>query len=176
MAKDTEDREDLLRDGTQFPRRLELELFEQALQVDDAHVTTVFCGFRENGAFSVYWGQDTVIQFNTSGELRRAFWQDQMIATYKHHPHWLKSEGTGRVRLSRVPFTNDESRELNCLADEVLQSLTAALEGCGDDGRAKIKGQFPQDVDVATDVRQWLAARRTGSKGIEYALHPGVGK
>ena len=171
MAKETEDREDLLRDGTQFARRLELEILR-----DDNPPLKVFCGFRDNDAFSVYWGQDTVVQFNTNDELRRAFWRDQMIATYKHKLHWLKSENAGRVQLKRVLFTDKESEEFDGLARQILKELETVLNSLSSSEQAKVTGQFPADDDVISEVRRWIAATNSAENGIEYAMHPGVGK
>ena len=66
MAKDAHDREDLLRDATGYVHRVEFTIPDR----DEL----VFCGFRQCGAFSLYWTQADVLQFNSAGELRRAFW------------------------------------------------------------------------------------------------------
>lgn len=175
MAKEPQDREDLLRDGTQFVRRLEIEVRTATVR-DTDQPTIVFCGFRENGALSVYWGQDTVIQFNASGQLRRAFWRDRMVATYKHQLHWLKSEGEGRVRLKRIPFSANESQEFDRVAKRVLEDLDTELNAASRGADANLRGQFPEGADVVAEVCAWLAARNLAELGIQYAMHPGVGK
>lgn len=178
MAKNTQDREDLLRDGTQFVRRVELEVRQlseaKVAPGNDPPPTIVFCGFRDNDAFSVYWGQDTVIQFNANGELRRAFWRDGKIASFKHALHWLNSEGDGRVRLARTAFTEDESREFKLLVERVLSDLMSALDDLAatESTRSTLRGQIPDEA-VVPEVRAWLASRTTP---IEFAMHPGVGK
>ena len=65
MAREEQDREDLLREATAFVDRAEFAVagFE----------SPVFVGFRENSAASVYFGPDRVYHFNADGELRRAY-------------------------------------------------------------------------------------------------------
>jgi len=65
MARDETDRDDLLREAVALPRRAEFEF---------AHPDeTIFLGFKRDGGLSIYLGADPVYQFNTSGQLRRAY-------------------------------------------------------------------------------------------------------
>lgn len=174
MAKQTQDKEDLIRDGSQFIRRLELDLqpSKRPAKQDIELPRSVFCGFRENGACSIYWGQEFVIQFNTNCELRRAFWESRMVATYKRIPHWLKSEGSGRVRLQRVSFSDDEVSRFERATTQTLDRLADVLDSIASTELESAIRQVPQDADVAGEVRSWL----DNWHGIRYALHPGVGK
>ncbi len=102
MARDAQDREDLLRDATGLVSRVELNIPD--LETD------IVCGFRADGSLSIYWGQDEVVQFNAAGELRRGYWQGRLLATYRRQLVWLdrsKQEG-GRMRFVRKPFTVEE--------------------------------------------------------------------
>ncbi len=162
MAKDAHDREDLLRDASAFTSRIEF-----AVDEPNNRSSNVFCGFRDNGALSVFWGQDTVLQFNTSGELRRAFWREQMVATYKHEPHWLKSDGNGRVRLRRIVFTAEEKNQFAKVATEVLAELSDLIAG-----DPVVVGQVPEDANLKAQIHDWLREHAT----LKFALHPGVGK
>lgn len=161
MARDSHDREDMLRDATGYRRRVELKLPD--------HRCPVFCGFREEGAFSLYWTPDDVFQFNASGELRRAFWRDRMLASYRRQLHWLNRNDTGRVRLQRVPLTDPEQIELL----ESLRSTLKKLDASLDANAFEVTGHHPANVDVMQDLREWL---HTNDGTVPLAMHPGVGR
>lgn len=162
MAKDAHDREDLLRDASAFAVRIEFEFGNS-----NSTPTNVFCGFRDNGALSVYWDQDTVLQFNTRGELRRAYWQERMVATYKHQPHWLESDSSGRVRLRRIEFTPNETQQFRTESTSLLLQLGDSINH-----DPIVVGQVPEDANVKDKVQEWLSANAT----LKFAMHPGVGK
>ena len=63
MAKQSHDREDLLRDA-------HVMTFRGRVFADGVEI---FLGFRAAGQASLYWDQDPVFQFNSSGELRRLY-------------------------------------------------------------------------------------------------------
>src|SRR6184192_244955 len=65
MARVERDREDLLAEATALVERVELEVAGWP-----GHVVL---GFRASGCGSVYFGADEAYQFNTTGELRRAY-------------------------------------------------------------------------------------------------------
>ena len=160
MAKDAEDREDLLRDATAYVARIEFNIPD----VDHE----IFCGFRENDAFSLYWGQDTVFQFNANAELRRAFWQDRMIASFKHKLNWLeRDENAARMRMRRVPMPEIESNELL----DAYASCRRTIVDTVSQARHSIVGEFPENGNVSDRVIQWLQEQ----ENVKLALHPGAG-
>src|SRR5437588_282047 len=71
MARETTDREDLLREATALVERAELAVADWP--------EPVVIGFRRDGAASIYFGGDPVYQFNARGELRRAFVADRLF-------------------------------------------------------------------------------------------------
>src|SRR5687767_7509073 len=71
MAREETDREDILREATALVERVELLV--------PGCAESVVMGFRRNGSASFFFGADPVYQFNTSGELRRAFVTGQLI-------------------------------------------------------------------------------------------------
>ena len=159
MAKDAHDREDLLRDATGYVERMEFHV---------PHVEQVlFSGFRDEGAWSLYWGQDQVVQFNQSGALRRAFWQDRMLGSYRHRLHWLLRQGSARAKLSREPLREDEQTSFLRMWEHRLQDLHAVLAG----GRHDIVGCVPDGADVAQATLDWLTAH---PPPLQLAMHPGV--
>ena len=171
MAKDAHDREDLLRDATGFPDRVEFRLADVA--------EPVFCGFKEIGAFSLYWTADDVLQFNTACELRRAFWKDRMIASYKSVPHWLGSRQADapnapadRVRLERQPFTDSEVAAFKTMTTTILKRLREAIR----QHEYELTGSQPHGPEVLDRVAKWLEATLKRDDPVRFALHPGVGR
>ena len=75
MAKEVSDREDLIRDATNYRLRIEFRLPDVE--------PLLFAGQREGGAWSLYWGQDAVLQWNADFQVRRGYWQDRMLADRK---------------------------------------------------------------------------------------------
>lgn len=65
MARDEQDREDLMREAVALRERIELRIF--------GFDPLVTIGFRDNTAMSLFIGQDPVYQFDSLGRLRRAF-------------------------------------------------------------------------------------------------------
>jgi hypothetical protein len=65
MARQPEDREDLLAEATALVERAELRLPGDA--------RTIVAGFRATGCGSLFFGADPVYQFNSARQLRRAF-------------------------------------------------------------------------------------------------------
>lgn len=161
MAKFKEDREDLLRDATAYAVRAELSCagFPQS----------IFCGFRDSQAFSVYFGQEAVFQFNVQRELRRAFWQGQLLASYQRELHRLERPAVARMRMSRQSLSPEES--LACM--NFLTTSLAQLTSCLTSGAYELTGQFPEDADVVAQVADWL---RVCPRPIVLAMHPGVGR
>ena len=143
MAKE-EHREDLLGEATGYVHRIEFVL--------PTHDQSVFVGFRECGSASVYWTHGDVLQFNVNNQLRRGFWQERMLACYKHKLHWLdKSEG--RVRLERTEFQSHELKVFLSQASEWLSTIRAAIEN----DSVNVIGQIPADRDLKHDLLGWMS-------------------
>lgn len=163
MAKDAHDREDLLRDATGYVQRVELRV--------EGVKPEIFCGFREQGAFSLYWGQDEVFQFNADWALRRGYWQSRMIASYLHQLHWLNRDATeARAKLSREAFSNDQQAEFGQNLATRLRLLKRAI----DEGTYEVLGQVPPDEQIIARLRGWLG--RLDCNQLVLAKHPGVGR
>lgn len=165
MAKEQHDREDLLNDATGYVRRIEFSI--------PGHREPIFCGFRECGSASVYWTQGDVLQFNTNLELRRGFWRERMVASYKHHPYWL-AKSDGRVRLQRTPFDNDE---LESFVADSCRWLTDIHQSIANN-TTKVIGTFPEGKNLLIDVEKWLAQFEQANHEffIRFAMHPGLAK
>ncbi|MEP3477946.1 MAG: hypothetical protein ABJZ55_01745 [Fuerstiella sp.] len=74
MAGKEEDREDLLAEASALIDRMELQLPVENSNDDEF----VFAGYRSNGFFSIYFGQDRHYQFDKDGRLRRAYIDDRL--------------------------------------------------------------------------------------------------
>lgn len=160
MAKKTHDREDLLRDATGYVQRIEFNLPEIR--------EPIFCGIRKCGAWSIYIGQDNVLQFNSDDQLRRAFWRDRMLASYRGVLHWL-DRSDRRVRLGRIPLTDSELAEFKSAAQGWLSNLHERLAT----QQYSVRGQFPVGSNIEQQVREWLERHHAY---LEFAAHPGVGR
>ena len=96
MARQEQDREDLLAEGVHLVRR-------GRLCVDEVQWVA---GWRANLAWSVYENADPVFQFNESGHLRRVYCDGIRYAAVNGELCELVRVPmpTGKLRLSRVPI------------------------------------------------------------------------
>ena len=147
MARQEQDREDILREATALIERAELQITGAA--------ESVVIGFRRNGCASVYFGAEPVYQFNERNELRRAYAQGKLI----------KADGGCLVRMERLresaatvlhsqPFTQEEETAFLALAQIQLSQLHAAIA----EQRFQLLGQVPVNLNVLTRIRDWLAS------------------
>ena len=149
MARDEHDREDLLREATALVERVEFRLTE--------HAESVVAGFRRDGCFSIFFGAQSVYQFNSHGELRRAFVREQLLKAQRGRLVALRRERVpGRVELVRHELDEQETATLLSSIHIDLTSVRASLETSS----AQLVGQVPADVNVLGRVQQWLASRR----------------
>ncbi|KAA1261068.1 hypothetical protein LF1_36120 [Rubripirellula obstinata] len=134
MARQIHDREDLFRDGTQMPIR-------GRTQIDQAEVVV---GFRQTipeglcGSASLYWDQDPVYQFNSSGELRRVFLNGQRYAAEngvlmrlnqsrnRSSPDQTETPA-GRLKLNPIAVADNETSEILAHLHRCLSQLHASL-------------------------------------------------
>ncbi|MEO1615911.1 MAG: hypothetical protein AAFV88_08695 [Planctomycetota bacterium] len=131
MARKTEDREDLLRDGTAMPQRGRMWIESQE----------VFVGFRivgpEHLAASLYWDQDPVYQFNTNGRLRRVFFQGRRYKATNGTLYQLHQTGANRKTTERLVLTDSQvererQRHMIGQLELCLQQITEYLSNKGD--------------------------------------------
>jgi hypothetical protein len=141
------DREDLLREAT--------ALVERAEFLVQGEGEPVVAGFRRDGSLSIFFGPDPVHQFNSAGELRRAYVGGLLY----------KAEGDSLVELRRERSEAEVAlvrRELD--AEETAAWLTTARSRLAQLGQALSRGEFqlvgqvPANADVAGRVRDWLSA------------------
>lgn len=145
MAREEEDREDLLREATALVERVELRLPNEP--------ETVVVGFRRNGAVSCFFGADPVFQFNTAGELRRAYVDGKL----------LKAENGRLIELTRTRTEYEVRLERRDVAAEATQLFLTMMAAKLLELRIAIAaevvdiiGQVPVDIDVLPRVQTEL--------------------
>ena len=147
MAREESKREDLLREATALIERIELA------PAGDPPAEHVVVGFRAEGALSVFFGSDPVYQFNTAGQLRRAFCDGLLFKAVRGRLVSLRRErGEHEVQLLRHELSDDEQTGFLSQMGDRLQRFILLMET----GRITIVGQVPPDVDILDHVRAWF--------------------
>lgn len=122
MARQTHDREDLFRDGTQMPYRGRIHIGD----------TEVVVGFRAGGAASLYWDQDPVFQFNVVQELRRVYFAGDRYAAdagklvrllQKRADHGTTTE---QLKLDPATIAADDKDAINSKLQSCLAQLRSS--------------------------------------------------
>lgn len=147
MARSEHDREDLLREAAALVERAELQI--------EGCDEPVVVGFRRNGSFSCYFGGDPVYQFNTAGELRRAFVAGLLYKAEEGRLVVIERErNSSQTLLRSKPCERAEEAIFLTAARERLQSLYLALER----RYFTLVGEIPSGGDVVERARKWLSA------------------
>ena len=153
MARHESDREDLLREATALVERAELLVPGEA--------EPVIVGFRRDGSASIYFGADPVYQFNSAGELRRAYLGGLLYKAERGRLVELRRERTEQeTQLVRRELIDQEQASLLANAAARLERLRQALAKSS----ASVTGNVPADVDVPKRMGRWLDQARPGIK------------
>lgn len=146
MARNPEEREELLREARALVVRAEMEV--------DGFDEPIVVGFRHTGAASLYFGQDVVYQFNTTSELRRAYLNGEMYKSEKRRLVRLRRNRTGEsLELISHELTPAETSEFLSAARARIRELQSAL--C--QNRYRLIGQVTDDQDAPSQICGWLA-------------------
>ena len=145
MARQEHDREDLLREATALVERVELRC--------DHFADPIVIGFRRSGEGSIYVGGEPVFQFNAQLQLRRGFFEGQLLKAEKGTLVSLERVRTPQeVQLLRTelsgPQTHAVMTELHACIATLRQTLS---EQC-----FTIVGQVPVHADVVSRVVAWF--------------------
>lgn len=160
MAREPEEREDLLREAKAMVVRAEMEV--------DGFDEPIVVGFRRGGAASFYFGQEVVYQFNMASQLRRAYSGGKLLTCEQRRLFRLTPHRTPQsLELVRHEFTPDETNEFLSAASARLHRLRLALV----EQYVKVVGQVPPGADVTARVRDWLERLPSA---IPLAESPGV--
>jgi hypothetical protein len=146
MARDTHEREDLLRDAIALVPRVMLRVKLGGRNVD------VFAGFRGE-SLSLYFGDDPVYHFNDRGELRRAFVDGRLIKAENGRLVSLeRKRGDTETVLERQVGGEEADRSLLAELSPMLDELAAEMSA----GRVEVIGQIPDDGNAAARLGAWL--------------------
>lgn len=145
MARQEQDREDLLRQATALVQRAELQL------ADCKEPFVV--GFRRDGSGSLYVGSDLVFQFNQQSELRRGFWNGRLIKAEAGRLFELtRVRSATHVQLRRRELDAGETHSYIELFQSAVRQLLAAVAH----DKCLVVGQVPADQDVLARAVAWL--------------------
>ncbi len=158
MARQEEDREDLLAEATGLAERIELELAGCG--------ASLVAGFRRSDCASFFFGPDPVYQFNSQRQLRRVFAGGVLYKAERGRLVSLtRTRDGGRLELVASEVAPAEQTRLLSEMAARFEQLREALAG----GDFKILGQVPAGADVVGRVRVWLDA---AGSAIDIAASP----
>jgi hypothetical protein len=144
MARNESDREDLLREATALVERAEFQVADES--------EPVVAGFRRDGSFSLFFGGDQVVQFNSAGQVRRGYFDGKLLKADRGRLVWLTRERTPEaVVLHSRELTSDEASSTLLRCQGLVSRLVEALQG----ERYTIIGQVPADGDIVRRILQW---------------------
>jgi hypothetical protein len=147
MARQSHHREDLLRDATALSPRILLQAVIQGQPCE------VFAGFREPESLAIYFDDDPVYQFNSQGELRRAFVAGSIIKADKGQlMAWQRSETLDQTAMLSRRLNPEVTKELT----NAMLSRFSELKASISNGNSKIVGQVPPDGDALDKLLKWL--------------------
>ena len=145
MARHESDREDILREATALVERAELLIPGES--------EPVVIGFRSGGAASIFFGGDPVYQFNSQGELRRAYVGGLLYKADQGRLVELRRERTeGETALLRHELSDAETGELLGAAKTSLLAMAAHLR----QDVASVDRQIPASADIVPRIVAWL--------------------
>jgi hypothetical protein len=145
MARESHDREDLLREATALVRRCELTTPDEP--------ESIVLGFRSPPSFSVYFGGDTHYQFNSQGELRRAYRDPFLYRAQRQRLIRLqRTSDSHSVALLSHELTPPELATFLTTADQRLDRLRANLVT----GAFQLTARVPPDAPVIAEATDAL--------------------
>jgi hypothetical protein len=145
MARQEQDREDLLAEATALTQRASLRI------PGESEPTTV--GFRRDASASFYFGASRAYQFTSAGQLRRAFVGELLYKAQRGKLVVMRRERkAGVVELVSHDLDGDAERSFLEETRSHLDKLRSVLN----ESHFELLGQVPADVDVVARVRAWL--------------------
>ncbi|MFK7820517.1 MAG: hypothetical protein AB8G99_17485 [Planctomycetaceae bacterium] len=135
------DREDIMREATAMRRR--------ASWTVEGLPGPIVAGFRSNDFFSIFFDQNPVYQFNSTGQLRRAYRDGLLYRTQGTTLARLNRVRTpDRTELQRTDLTPEELNEFLSEMRRWLNDFQSALENKD----AKLQEQIPKASDIVPSV------------------------
>ncbi len=168
LALEEQKREDLLREAVAYRRRLKLAFQLQtpevpqtaqavALSAGACDLTELFAGIRSDGSWSIYFGEEPVIQFTPAGELRRLFIDNRKYRVVAGKLVELtRSKRGGRIELIHQHISAEAERALRDRCLKLLQHALQMLKA----GHFTQMGQVPaDDLTLLQDLHAFLEQR-----------------
>lgn len=146
MAKVEQDREDILREATALSPRAELRSPE--------FPENIVFGFRSTGGLSLFFGADPVYQFNSEGELRRAYVGGALFKSVKGRLQRLDRKRTAN-EVNLIQSELNKAEEAAFL--EFLESHCRRLVTSLDAGRYELLAEVPIASNAIERLRAALA-------------------
>jgi hypothetical protein len=156
MARDESSREDLLREATALVERIELRLSTADLSNAESDLVElpIVAGFRRDGAFSIFFGEEPVYQFNTGGELRRAYCDGKLLKAIGGRLAALERVRTQHeVQLVRHDLSRDEEAAFLNQMEDRIRHFSRSIDA----NVFEVVGQVPPNTDVFSRLKKWLA-------------------
>ena len=142
MARQEQDREDLMREATALVERAEFRIASEP--------QTVIAGFRRDGSTSIYFGADPCVHFDSQLRLRRAFIDGDLYRTQSETlARLVRSRTETSVELHRHDLSPDQ---LTSLLDDVSRRLQRLLNSLA------TTSDCVQTVPADADLRPRLMA------------------
>jgi hypothetical protein len=170
MAIQKHKKENLIEQASGYSRRLLIR--PQGLFVGQRPVTELFIGCRQSGAWSYYFDESPVLQFDYLSRLRRVHWEPELwMAQAGRLVQLHRDTSGGRVQHSRDQSHGDEYqhrlKEISQLIDQTLNRLWPRIPN------EWMARQIPeQDAMIQYDCLQCL---RVNSPTLTIALAPHAG-
>lgn len=152
MARNEADREDLIREAVALTERAELQCvsFPEAVTI----------GYRATGAFSVFFGQDPVYQFDPDYRLRRAFENGSLFRSHETTlARMIRQRTEEQTLLIRSDLLPDELAAFRSKMLNHLQTLLSDL----DTRQTNIIRIVPDGLDIFPRLRTTLLSIIDGS-------------
>jgi hypothetical protein len=147
MARQESDREDLLREATALVQRAEFQLPDES--------EPVVAGFRRDGSFSLFFGGERVVQFNSAGQLRRGYFDGKLLKADRGKLVWMTRERTAEaVVLHSRELQPEEVEQTLSRATKLIERLSSSLR----QGTFTLVGQVPEDGTIVQQILSWRSA------------------
>lgn len=144
MARQEQDREDLIGEATALVERVEFTFGSE---------DPVIVGFRNIGCGSVFFGGEPVYQFNTQKELRRAYFEGRLYKAQARRLISLDRQRTAEgVHLLRLDLNAAETDRFLGTMQNRLRQLAEAISS----GECRVTRQVPEDVKIVSRISTWL--------------------
>jgi hypothetical protein len=168
MARHESDRDDLWAEAVALTSRAELKL--------PGRTEPVLVGQRTNGWWSIYFGQDVMLQFTANGQLRRAFRDGNLYRTQGATLARLTRERTAtETILRRHDLSAEALAEFRTWTHDLLFELRSALDSrtaaverlalpCADQAQASFLEETRQMLQTIFAVEDFLAPAIRGKQ------------